>query len=251
MTEPVIILITGASRGIGAALARRLAAPGVALMLATGHARDQLRSVAAECRQAGAEVANEVRDLAEPETAAELVALCQHRFGGLDQLVHVAGFAERRPFGELSTARLQYSLTVIEQAFAELVTAALPLLAQSSRARVVAVSSFLAHCHQLVGGSYPASAAAKAGLEAMVKSLAAQLAGSGCTVNCVVPGYIQKDAGSESSLTAQQWQEVIQKIPLHRLGLPDEVAGAIEFLLSDTAAYITGQALHVNGGLTL
>jgi NAD(P)-dependent dehydrogenase (short-subunit alcohol dehydrogenase family) len=245
------ILITGAGSGIGAALSRRLAQPETTLIISTGHNGDGLAAVAGACRDAGAEVMTCRGDLRLAETAGELVALAADRCGALDHLIHVAGFADRCAIGDLDAERFARSYETVELAFLRLTGAALPLLKQSSRGRIVAVSSFLAHCYKLVGGAFPASAAAKAGLEAMVKSLAAQLAPDGCSVNCVVPGYIRKDPGAESALSEAEWQQVAARVPMQRLGLPREVAATIEFLLSDDAAYITGQCLHVNGGLTL
>jgi len=140
----------------------------------------------------------------------------------------------------------------VQTAFLELATAALEDLKASSRGRMIGISTFFAHDFARVGGRYPASAAAKAGLEALVKSLAAQLAPSGCTVNCVAPGYVRKDAGSgHSSLSPEEWDRIAADIPLGRLAETDEIAAAIAFLMSDEASYITGQVLHVNGGLTL
>jgi len=113
------------------------------------------------------------------------------------------------------------------------------------------VSSFVAHVFRFGGGGFPASAAAKAGLEALARSLAAQLAAAGVTVNCVVPGYTRKDEGAHAALDPAGWQRAIDRVPLGRLGLPDEIAAAVAFLIGPDAGYITGQAIHVDGGLTL
>jgi 3-oxoacyl-[acyl-carrier protein] reductase len=88
-------------------------------------------------------------------------------------------------------------------------------------------------------------------MEGLARSLAAQFAPDGITVNCVVPGYVQKEQGTESSLDEARWRTALERIPVGRLGLPDEIAATIEFLLSPSAAYITGQVIHVDGGLTL
>lgn len=248
-----VTVITGAGSGIGAALSRRLARPGAKLILSTGHNADGLDQVSDHCRKTGAEVTAHVGDLRQPLTAGEIVTLAGQRYGQLDHLVHVAGFAERGAIGQLDDERFSKSFELVELAFLRLTSAALPLLQRTVQGpgRIVATSTFLAHCYKLVDGEFPASAAAKAGLEAMVRSLAAQLATSGCTVNCVVPGYIRKDPGSESALSEAEWQKVAERVPMKRLGRPEEVAAMIDFLLSADAAYITGQCIHVNGGLTL
>jgi NAD(P)-dependent dehydrogenase (short-subunit alcohol dehydrogenase family) len=246
-----ITVITGAGSGIGAALSRRLAGPGVRLIISTGHNADGLDQVSEDCRKAGAEVTAHVGDLRNALTAGEIITLAAQRYGRLDHLVHVAGFADRSPVGQLEDERFAKSFELVELAFLRLTTAALPLLKQSEQGRIVATSTFLAHCYKLVDGEFPASAAAKAGLEALVRSLAAQLAPSGCTANCVVPGYIRKDPGAESALSEAEWQKVAERVPMKRLGRPDEIAAMIGFLLSRDAAYITGQCIHINGGLTL
>jgi NAD(P)-dependent dehydrogenase (short-subunit alcohol dehydrogenase family) len=98
---------------------------------------------------------------------------------------------------------------------------------------------------------FPASAAAKAALEAMARALAIELAPSGVTVNAVVPGFIRKDAGTHVALDPAVLSRQIEKIPLGRVGLPDDVAAAIAFFASPAAGYVTGQALHVSGGLVI
>jgi 3-oxoacyl-[acyl-carrier protein] reductase len=245
------ILVTGAGSGIGAAICRRLAAPGINLLVHTGSKRERAEAVAAECAAKGALCRVETGDLADRDVPRRLVAAAIDRFGGLDALVANAGFADKRPLGTLDDDGFERSLAVITAGFFRLADAARPHLLMATSGRIVAVSSFVAHVFRFGGDGFPASAAAKAGLEGLARSLAAQFAASGVTVNCVVPGYVRKDENAHAALDQSGWQRAIDRVPLGRLGLPDEIAALVVFLIGPDAAYITGQSIHVDGGLTL
>jgi NAD(P)-dependent dehydrogenase (short-subunit alcohol dehydrogenase family) len=249
-----VSIITGGGSGIGAAVARRLAAPDQCLMLhgqgADAAAIERLKAVTAECERAGANAAWRSGDLAREGTASEVVRAAREAFGSVDVIVHAAGFADRRGFTQLPRAGLERSFAVMAAAFHEMAAAALPDLARRSQGRVVAISSFVAH-RFTPDATFPASAAAKAALEALVRSLAIELAASGATANLVMPGYTRKDAGQSGALDQESWQSAARANPLARLAEPEQVAAVVAFLLSPAAAHMTGALLPVDGGLTL
>ena len=246
-----VILVTGAASGIGSAVCRRLAAPGIALLVHTRRNAAGAEAIAQAACATGADAEVVLGDLADPAVAEQLVTRTVERFGALEVLVSNAGFADRTCIEDLTDAAFARSLEAIQWAFLRLARAAVPHLRAARHARVVAISSFAAHVFRNDVATFPASAAAKAGMETLVRALAIELAPAGVTVNAVVPGFIRKDAGAHAALDPATATRQVEKIPLGRLGLPDEVAAAVAFLASEDAAYITGQLLHVNGGLVI
>jgi 3-oxoacyl-[acyl-carrier protein] reductase len=244
------ILITGAATGVGAATARRLAGPGVSILAHTRRNQAGLDAVVAEARARGAMVEPALGDLADPATAAALVDAAIASFGRLDVVVANAGFADRTPAADLTDEILARSTDAMQAGFLRLARAAAPHLRTGESPRIVAVSSFVAHAYRPGFPLFPASAAAKAGLEALVKALAVEFAPA-MTVNAVAPGFVRKDAGAHVALSLQGMEERTKWIPMGRIAEPADIAAAIAFLASPDAGYITGQVLHVDGGLVI
>ena len=206
--------------------------------------------VVRECQDLGAQVLTQQADLSEPGTATNLVHTAVDSMKGLDQIVSNAGYANRAGIGIASRAELDSAISGMAGAFYELLAASEDALTQSSCGAVVAVSSFVAHRFR-TDANFPTTAAAKAAVEALARSAAAQFAPAGVTVNCVAPGYTRKDKAGHSALGQDAWIKAAAETPLARLALPQDVAALIAFLLSDRARYITGQVIRIDGGLTL
>lgn len=242
------ILVTGSGSGIGAAALRRLVRAGDKVMI---HARSNAAGVAAiakEMEERRATVATNLSDFAEPGAGQNLVEQTVAAFGSLDTVIHAADFPVRAQIGTATAEDFSKALNAITISFFELVTAALPHLLRSQAGRIVAVSTHNAHVFRSDYPIYPISGAAKSALETLVRTLAIQVAPQGVTVNAVVPGLIRKEHG-EQFLSPEEWAKFPRVIPMGRIGESDEVGAVIAFLASREASYVTGQVIHVNGGL--
>ncbi|MES0885137.1 SDR family NAD(P)-dependent oxidoreductase [Roseibium sp. SCP14] len=243
------LIITGASSGIGAALAKRFAGKVSGLVLHARSSRRELEAVAELAGETGTRTELFFGDLSDQGTATGMVKAAESRFGRLDGIAANAGFPVLKSLAEGSLADIEYAFRGNLFSFFELAKAGAPLLANAPSPRIVAVGSFTSHVFRTDIRQFPVSAASKGGLETAVRSLAASLSVDGITVNCVVPGFIRKDDSTRDGVSQKELAETARRIPLGRAGEPDEVAATIEFLMSAEATYITGQCLHVNGGL--
>ncbi len=244
-----IILVTGAATGIGAACCRRMAGPGTAILVHTRKNAEGAERTAEAVRAKGGLAHVVLGDIADPATPAALVQAAQEAFGGLDVVVANAGFADKTPLLQTDDAQIARTLDTVLWAFIRLARAALPVLTEGQNPRLIAISSFVAHSFRNDVTVFPATSAAKAAVEALVRGLAIEYAPKGVTVNAVAPGFTQKDAGAHAAYSPAQWEMVKRSVPLGRLGTPDDVAAAVNFVASAEAGYVTGQVWHVNGGL--
>ncbi|MDE2379939.1 SDR family oxidoreductase, partial [Bradyrhizobium sp.] len=197
-------LVTGAASGIGRATASLLAAPGVGLLLHTRENEAGLAATAMEASAKGAEIAMSLGDLAAAATATEAVSAAQRAFGRLDAVIGVGGSARRGNAIGVSADQFRQAMDESALAFTRLVEAALPLLRAGTDARIIAISSFVAHVICPGFAPFAATAASRAALETLVRLTAIELAKDDITVNAVVPGLIAKDRSAESKLSTEQ-----------------------------------------------
>lgn len=235
-------LVTGASGGIGGAIARALHRQGAALMLA-GTRAEALQALAAEL---GGETRIGLADLADPLACDRLIKEAEAAFGHLDILVNNAGLTRDALALRMSDQDWHAVLEVDLSAAFRLTRAALRGMVRRRRGRIIAVTSIVGATGNPGQANY---AAAKAALIGMSKSIAAEVASRGITVNCVAPGLIA--TAMTDKLSADQRTRLGAAIPAGRFGRPDDVAAAVVYLASAEAAYVTGHTLHVNGGMAM
>ena len=244
------ILITGAASGIGAATAKKLASKEAFLTLTTKSNLEGLKSVTQIAQNKGAKVSYVCGDLSEKNFLKELVNLARSNTGNIDQFISNAGYADKKEFGEFNNYDLSRSIQTMAIAFSEIIKLCIEDFKKSSCGRIVVISSFVNKSIGLNNKIFPITAAAKGALEALTKTLSFQLARDNVTVNAISPGYTKKD-GIHSALSQDEWDKIINKIPLSRLARPEDIANLVNFLLSSEASYITGQVIKVDGGLSL
>jgi 3-oxoacyl-[acyl-carrier protein] reductase len=235
-------LVTGASGGIGGAIAKALHGQGAEVMVA-GRQRDRLAALAAEL---GARSHIGVADLADPAAPDRLVKEAQAAMRRVDILVNNAGVTRDALALRMNDELWQAVIDINLSAGFRLTRAVLRGMLRRRHGRVIVVTSVVAVTGNAGQANY---AAAKAALVGMAKSIAAEVAGRGITVNCIAPGAIA--TRMTDRLMAEQRSQLNAAIPAGRFGTPEDVAAAVVFLASTEAAYVTGQTLHVNGGLAM
>ncbi|MBR0645577.1 3-oxoacyl-[acyl-carrier-protein] reductase [Plastoroseomonas hellenica] len=240
--EGKVALVTGATGGIGAATARALHQAGATVAI-TGRRAAELEALAAEL---GSRVIVAPADLADPAAPAALVEKVEGEGGSLDILVNNAGFTRDMLALRMGDADWQAVLDVDLTAPFRLARSALRGMMKKRWGRIVSIASIVGVTGNAGQANY---AAAKAGLIGMSKSLAQEVATRGVTVNVVAPGFVKTamtDALNEAQRTA-----LLSRIPAARMGTPEDIAGAVVYLASPAAAWVTGQTLHVNGGMAM
>ena len=235
-------LITGATGGIGRAIAKTLHAQGATLAL-TDMNMDTLKAFASEL---GGRVFTYVANLSDGESLAQLVVNAEKDLGHIDILVNNAGITKDTLAMRMSDEQWDDVLRINLTAGFKLARAVIPSMVKNRWGRIVSMASIVG----IIGNPGQANyAASKAGLMAMSKSMAAELAGRNITVNCIAPGFIETPM--TANLPDNVKQAMMDRIPAKRMGQPQDIANLVAFLVSEEAAYITGQTVNINGGMLM
>lgn len=238
-----IALVTGASRGIGQAIAMALGAEG-AIVVGTATSDNGAQAITAALRENSIEGQGMLLDVTDQTSADNVISAVTEAYGAPSILVNNAGITKdnllMRMKDEEWDAIINTNLTSVYR----LSKACLRSMMKARKGRIISISSVVGAAGNAGQTNY---AAAKAGLVGFTKALAREVGSRGITVNAVAPGFIDTDM--TRSLAEEQRQALLKDIPLARLGQPQEIAAAVTFLASPGAAYITGETLHVNGGM--
>lgn len=238
-----VAIVTGASRGIGAAIAERLAADGFAVAINYAHSSDEAKELARAIGKSGGQATTIQADVSNPEEVARMFDATEAAFGGVDVLVNNAGIMKLAPIADCDDALIDGQIAINLKG---------PIYAMREAAhrlrnggRVINLSSSVVGIRQPTYGVY---AATKAGIEALTHILSKELRGRNITVNAVAPGPTTTDLFFNGK-SQEQIDHLAQLAPLERLGAPRDIAAAVAFLAGPDGAWINGQVLRANGGV--
>jgi 3-oxoacyl-[acyl-carrier protein] reductase len=241
-----VALVTGASRGIGRAIALSLASDGLAVAVHYDKSADAAQKVVSEITESGGTAIAFQGNLASPEVPADLVARVKSQLGSIDILVNNAAVMTDGSIAEMSDEMWDETIAVNLSAVFKLTRACIPAMVEKKWGRIISISSQVAQTGSANHAHYSAT---KASLLGFTYSAAKELGASGITANVVLPGRIETDMISVRSVG--RMDEWMSQTPLGRLGKPEEVAGVVTFLASVESSYVTGAAINVNGGLVM
>jgi len=237
-------VVTGAGRGIGRAIAVKLASGGANIVINYNQNKTSAEETAQAIRGIGGQVLVFKADVAFFEQAEALIGKAREAFGGIDILVNNAGITKDGLIMRMTEADFDKVIAVNLKGAFNCIRHTVPLMVKQRRGRIINITSVVG----LTGNAGQANyAASKAGIVGLTKSLAKEIGSRGITVNAVAPGFIETDM--TANLPEKIREAILERVSLQRLGKPEDVADAVYFLASDMAAYITGQVLSVDGGL--
>ena len=246
-TSQRVAIVTGASRGIGRAIAEGLAADGMFVVVNYTANEIAANEVLASIERAGGQAALSRFDVSDSAAVDAAVRAIAEERGGIDVVVSNAGIAIDALLLRAKKEDWARTLDVNLSGAFHLCKAASRALLRSQSGRVITISSVIG---EMGNTGQVAYAAAKAGLIGMTKSLAREFASRSITVNCVAPGFIETDMTAEH-VKGEMRDALLKQIPLGRIGTAADIASAVRFLASPSASYVTGQVIRVNGGLLM
>ena len=236
------VLVTGASGGIGKAIAIELSSNGADLCL-TGRNKSELESLQ---KLIGGNCEIIISDLSKSEGIDELANSAQEKMGQIDILINNAGITRDNLFMRMSEEDWNEVINVNLNSIFKLTKQLIKGMIKRRYGRIINITSVIGVAGGAGQSNYSAS---KAGIIAMSKSLAQEVGSRSVTVNSIAPGFIETNMTAE--LSDDRKEEILHSLSLGRLGKPDDIAGAVCFLASDKASYITGQTIHINGGMLM
>ncbi len=235
-----IALVTGASRGIGKAIAEQLVANG-ATVIGTATSEKGAQAISEYLKENGS---GKVLDVANPDSMQNLLDEINEQYGSVDILVNNAGITRDNLLMRMKDDEWQSIMDTNLTSIFKMSKAVLRGMMKKRKGRIINIGSVVGSTGNGGQANY---AAAKAGVIGFSKSMAREVASRGITVNVVAPGFIDTDM--TKALTDEQKESIFKDIPANRLGDPKEIAATVGFLASNEAAYITGETIHVNGGM--
>ena len=243
MLENKVTLVTGASRGIGKGIAIELGKHG-AVVIGTATSEAGANNISAYLQEAGIQGKGLVLNVASEESINECLKTITDDFGAIEILVNNAGITRDNLLMRMKLEQWEDVYETNLRSVFLLSKACLRGMMKSKYGRIINISSVVGATGNPGQANYVTT---KAGVIGFSKSLAREIANRGITVNCVAPGFIQTDMTDE--LTEEQKENILSSIPMSRLGNPEDVAKAVRFLASEDASYITGETIHINGGM--
>jgi NAD(P)-dependent dehydrogenase (short-subunit alcohol dehydrogenase family) len=241
--EGAVVIVTGAGRGIGRAIAEELGVGGARVVVNYGKSKGPAEDVVSRLTDGGSKAFACQADVSDPEQAAQLIEKTIERFGRIDALINNAGITIDRSMKNLSIEDWNHVIQNNLNSCFYTVKAALPHFMEQQSGTIINISSFVGHMGNFGQANY---SAAKAGIIGFTKTAAIELAKYHVTVNCICPGFTETDM--YTTVPDKVKEQIVKRIPLGRVGTSQEIARAARYLIVD-GDYITGQTLNIHGGI--